>query len=147
MMQLYLEKQFLFCEESTCKLCPPTLFSSSFLFFWAVTIFVAMPSAWDAGSGVWEHLFSEIDCANLLWVDFCFKFVKGLSVWTVAPGYSLSPGLGGLWIRLGISLVRLPQACSLKGSSILKGYKPLSHKPLLLEQWFPSVVLWDKLLH
>lgn len=93
-----------------------------------------MPSACVAASGVWEHLFSEIDCVNLLWVDFCFKLRKGLSVCTVALGYSLSPGLSELWIRLGISLVLLIQTCSLKGSSMLKGQKPLSHKTMFLGQ-------------
>lgn len=62
------------------KLCPLTLFSSTFLLFWALTQFVAMLSVCDAGSGIWEHLFSEIDSVTLLWVDFCFKFGKGLSL-------------------------------------------------------------------
>jgi len=89
-----------------------------------VNLYVTMPSACDAGSGVWECLLSETDCVNLLWVDFCLKFGKGLSVWTVALGYSLSPGLSGLWTLLG--------PCSLRGSSILK--ENLCLKTLVLGQ-------------
>lgn len=56
-------------EISTCKICPPTLFSSGSLLFWSVTLFVMMPSTHDAGSGVWEHLFLEGLCDfNVPWL-------------------------------------------------------------------------------
>lgn len=86
-----------------------------------VTKFVAVPNACGAGGGVWEHLCSGMDGVNLLWDDFAGSLVRN-SVWTVALGCSLSAGLCGLWIQLGISLVLLPQTCSLQGR-VLKGDK------------------------